>query len=351
MARLLVEDIHVRLGANDILKGITADFRDGEVVALLGRSGSGKSTLLRAIAGLETPVRGRIHIGARTVFDAAEKVNLPPERRELGLVFQSYALWPHKTVFDNVAYGLRLRKQPREQVERAVREVLQGVGLDGYGGRLPSQLSGGQQQRVALARALVYGPPLVLLDEPLSNLDAKLREEARIWIRALIKRLGLTALFVTHDQVEAMAIADRIMLLDGGRMVQDGTPEQLYTEPRSLFAADFMGVNNTLPGRVVERRGAEVRLQVGSQSLWGRQRGEGSEADVATGVIRVEELQLASGPGENRLVATLVGSLYVGGRWEHQFQLEGQALRATTREPLAPGAYTLMFPKERLWVF
>ncbi|WP_163783362.1 ABC transporter ATP-binding protein [Myxococcus vastator] len=351
MARLLVEDVHVRLGTNDILKGITADFRDGEVVALLGRSGSGKSTLLRSVAGLETPVCGRIHIGARTVFDAAAKVNLPPERRDLGLVFQSYALWPHMTVFDNVAYGLRLRKQSREQVDRAVREVLQGVGLEGHGDRFPSQLSGGQQQRVALARALVYGPPLVLLDEPLSNLDAKLREEARVWIRALIKRLGLTALFVTHDQVEAMAIADRIMLLEGGRMVQDGTPEQLYTAPRSLFAAHFMGVNNTLSGRVVERRGGEARLQVGSQSLWGQQRGDGSGDGTATGVIRVEALQLASGSGENRIPAALASSLYVGGRWEHQFQFEGQTLRASTRESLTPGAYTLALPKERLWIF
>ncbi|MFY0582264.1 ABC transporter ATP-binding protein [Cystobacter fuscus] len=351
MARLLVEDVHVRLGTNDILKGITADFRHGEVVALLGRSGCGKSTLLRSIAGLETPLRGRIHIGDRTVFDAAAKVNLPPEQRDLGLVFQSYALWPHKTVAENVAYGLKLRKQSKEAIDKAVREVLEGVDLGGVGDRLPSQLSGGQQQRVALARALVYSPPLVLLDEPLSNLDAKLREEARIWIRALIKRMGLTALFVTHDQVEAMAIADRIMLLDGGRMVQDGTPEQLYTEPQSLFAANFMGVNNTLSGRVVERRGNEARLEVGGLSLWGQQRGGTGGDGAATGVIRVEELSLASGPGENRLPAHLDSSIYVGGRWEHQFQLAGHALRATTRESLSPGAYTLAFPKERLWIF
>ncbi|SEL00458.1 iron(III) transport system ATP-binding protein [Stigmatella aurantiaca] len=348
---MLVEDIHVRLGAHDILKGIRAEFRDGDVVALLGRSGCGKSTLLRSIAGLETPGQGRIHIGGRTVFDAAAKVNLPPEQRDLGLVFQSYALWPHKTVFDNIAYGLRLRKQPKEAVDRAVHEVMAGVGLEGYGERLPSELSGGQQQRVALARALAYRPPIVLLDEPLSNLDAKLREEARIWIRGLIKRLGLTALFVTHDQVEAMAIADRIMLMDGGRMVQDGTPEQLYTEPQSLFAADFMGVNNTLLGRVVERRGGEARLEVGGLSLWGQQRGGTGTEGTATGVIRVEELELASGPGENRLPAQLDSSLYVGGRWEHQFQLAGHALRATTRGALAPGAYTLAFPRERLWIF
>ena len=351
MARLLIEDVHVRLGSNDILKGITADIRDGEVVSLLGRSGCGKSTLLRSIAGLETPGQGRIRIGERVVFDAAARVNLPPEQRDLGLVFQSYALWPHKTVAENVAYGLKLRKRSREDIDRAVREVLEGVGLEGHGDRLPSQLSGGQQQRVALARALVYSPPLVLMDEPLSNLDAKLREEARVWIRALIKRLGLTAIFVTHDQVEAMAIADRIMLLDQGRMVQDGTPQQLYTEPQSLFAADFMGVNNTLKGRVVERREGEARLEVGGVSLWGQQRGPRPGDEGATGVIRVEEIGLASGPGENRLPAHLASSLYVGGRWEHQFQVAGQSLRASTREALSPGAYTLAFPKEHLWIF
>ncbi|MBM7113697.1 ABC transporter ATP-binding protein [Archangium primigenium] len=351
MARLLVEDIHVRLGTNDILKGITADFRDGEVVALLGRSGSGKSTLLRSIAGLETPIQGRIQIGERKVFDAAAKVNLPPEQRDLGLVFQSYALWPHKTVFENIAYGLKLRHQSKADIEHKVREVLEGVGLAGYGDRLPSQLSGGQQQRVALARALVYSPPLVLLDEPLSNLDAKLREEARVWIRGLIKRLGLTAVFVTHDQVEAMAIADRIMLLDGGRMVQDGTPQQLYTEPRSLFAADFMGVNNTLKGRILERRGNEARLEIGGLSLWGRQQSATEGSEAATGVIRVEEIALASGPGENRLPAHLASSLYVGGRWEHHFQLAGHPVRASTREALSPGEYMLAIPREHLWIF
>jgi iron(III) transport system ATP-binding protein len=348
---LLVEDLHVRLGAQDILKGISAEFRDGDVVALLGRSGCGKSTLLRSIAGLETPGRGRIHIGGRTVFDAAAKVNLPPEQRGLGLVFQSYALWPHKTVFDTIAYGPRLRKQPRQAVDQAVREVMAGVGLEGHGERLPSQLSGGQQQRVALARALAYKPPLVLLDEPLSNLDAKLREEARIWIRGLIQRLGLTALFVTHDQVEAMAIADRIMLLDDGRMVQEGTPEQLYTEPQSLFAANFMGVNNTLPGQVVERRGGEARLEVGGLSLWGQQRGGQGPQGAATGIIRMEELELASNPGENRLPARLDSSVYVGGRWEHHFRLADHPLRATTRGALAPGTHTLAFPRERLWIF
>jgi iron(III) transport system ATP-binding protein len=351
MARLLVEDIHVRLGTQDILKGLTADFRDGEVVALLGRSGSGKSTLLRSIAGLEIPNRGRIHIGDRWVFDAAAKVNLPPEQRDLGLVFQSYALWPHKTVFENVAYGLKLRKQSKAVIGQKVREVLEGVGLGGYDERLPSQLSGGQQQRVALARALVYSPPLVLLDEPLSNLDAKLREEARVWIRGLIKRLGLTALFVTHDQVEAMAIADRIILLEGGRLVQDGTPEQLYTEPQSLFVANFMGVNNTLKGRVVERREGEARLEVGGLSLWGRHPAKTGESEGATGVIRVEEVGLASGPGENRLAAQLTSSIYVGGRWEHQFQAADHLLRAHTREALSPGAYTLAIPREHLWIF
>ena len=196
-----------------------------------------------------------------------------PEKRDLGLVFQSYALWPHKTVLENVAYGLKVRGKDRVETQIQAQEVLQGVGLADYGHRYPSELSGGQQQRVALARALAYRPPLILLDEPLSNLDAKLREEARVWIRQLIKKSGLTAIFVTHDQVEAMAIADRVMLLNEGLLVQEGVPETLYTDPNSLFAADFMGVNNTFEAKVKEVAGERVRLDLGGASGLGRQQG------------------------------------------------------------------------------
>eukprot|EP01030_Chromulinospumella_sphaerica_P034997 gene34997-biopygen28287 len=183
----------------------------GEVVALLGPSGSGKTTLLRAVAGLESPKAGTIAIGERTVFDGSRDFELPAEHRNLGLVFQSYALWPHKTVFENVAYGLKLRKLGASEIKDKVNDVLKNLGLGHLGERFPHQLSGGQQQRVAIARALVYNPPVILLDEPLSNLDAKLREEARAFLRELIVRMGLSALMVTHDQAEAMAISDRIL--------------------------------------------------------------------------------------------------------------------------------------------
>jgi len=353
MAELVAQDIHVRYGKNDVLKGVSARFGDGEIVALLGRSGSGKSTLLRAIAGLETPVSGRITVADRVLFDSEAGINLPPEARDLGLVFQSYALWPHKTVAANVGYPLKLRKRPAAEIDRAVAEVLAGVGLEAYAARYPSELSGGQQQRVALARALVYSPPLILLDEPLSNLDAKLREEARLFIREVIKTRKLTAVFVTHDQVEAMAIADRIMLLDQGRIVQQGAPEALYSQPESLFVADFMGVNNRFEGRIVARREGLARIAVGDQRLWGVDKTDG-RADTGTGLVRVERVSVAEGEGagDNQVQVALETSLYLGGRWEHVFRAPGGArVRAETQRPLAPGGYALHVPPDQLWVF
>nr|WP_295837230.1 ABC transporter ATP-binding protein [uncultured Azospirillum sp.] len=350
MAKLIIDDLHLSYGSTEILKGITATFAQGEIVALLGRSGSGKTTLLRSIAGLEEPKKGVISIGDQPVFDAAAGLNVPSEKRGLGLVFQSYALWPHKTVFENVAYGLRLRNVPKAELQQRVATVLDGVGLGHLGDRYPHQMSGGQQQRVALARALVYNPPVILLDEPLSNLDAKLREEARIWIRSLIKRMNLTAVFVTHDQVEAMAIADRIVLLDGGRIVQAGTPEQLYTEPVSLFASEFMGVNNQILSRVQDKRGGYARIDLSGIPLWGKDRAGKSVSDEATGVIRLEQVEVVDGEGENCVPAELETSVYLGSHWEHVFRCGDQTLRAFGR-PLAAGTHWLHLPPEQLWVF
>lgn len=350
MSKLTIDDLHVRLGGTAILEGITARFGQGEIVALLGRSGSGKTTLLRAIAGLEEPSQGSVTIGETPVFDRRIGLNLPPERRGLGLVFQSYALWPHKTVFENVAYGLRLRKVPADELARRIGDVLDGVGLGHLGDRLPYQLSGGQQQRVALARALVYNPPVILLDEPLSNLDAKLREEARLWIRALIKRLGLTAVFVTHDQIEAMAIADRIVLLDSGRIVQSGTPQELYTEPATLFASQFMGANNLIQGPVREERGGYVRIEMPGFPIWGRNRGGRTVGEEATGVIRLEQVVVAAEGGENRVRAELETSVYLGSQWEHVFRCGSATLR-TFGGPLTSGGHWLLLPKDQLMVF
>ena len=350
-AKLEVENLFLRYGPVEVLKGIDARFEEGAVVCLLGRSGSGKTTLLRAIAGLEEPASGAIRLDGKAIYDGAAGVNVPPERRGLGLVFQSYALWPHKTVAGNVAYGLKLRGQGREEVGRRVTEVLAGVGLGTLGDRYPYQLSGGQQQRVALARALVYEPPVILLDEPLSNLDAKLREEARIWIRSLIKRLGLTAVFVTHDQVEAMAIADRIILLDQGRIVQDGTPQDLYNDPASLFASEFMGSNNAIASKVLARQDGMAQIALAGAPLWGQDRGGAAVGQDATGVIRLEEVVPADGPGENVVPVQHETSVYLGGRFEHVFDASGVQLRAYGLQPMASGAHWLHLPHDRLWVF
>jgi len=352
MTKLSVQDLHLAYGANAILKGVSLNLQRGEVVSLLGPSGSGKTTLLRAIAGLEQPRSGAITIADKTVFDGNSGLEVPAERRNLGLVFQSYALWPHKTVFDNVAYGLKLRHIGAAEAKQRVMEALTNLGLGHLAERLPHQLSGGQQQRVAIARALVYNPPVVLMDEPLSNLDAKLREEARAWLRELIVKLQLSAIIVTHDQAEAMAMSDRILLLNGGRIEQQGTPTEMYGAPRTLFTAEFMGSNNVLRGRVVDRRGQHATLEVpGGARLNGiNVQGNAVEGD-ATGLIRVEQVRLSGEEGENRLPMHLVTSMYLGDRWEHLFEAPSGHLRAHGRERIAPGNWWLELPREHLWVF
>ncbi|MEP6678937.1 MAG: ABC transporter ATP-binding protein [Betaproteobacteria bacterium] len=351
MAELTVDDLHLQYGDNPILKGVAMTLNRGEVVSLLGPSGSGKTTLLRAVAGLEVPHEGRIMIGDKTVFDGAARVDVAAERRNLGLVFQSYALWPHKTVRDNVAYGLKLRKIAGGEIGARVKQVLEQLSLGHLAERFPHQLSGGQQQRVALARALVYNPPVILLDEPLSNLDAKLREEARAWLRELIVRMQLSALCVTHDQSEALAMSDRILLLNGGRIEQQGTPQEMYGSPQSLFTADFMGSNNRLTGKVVEIADGAALLEGAGWKLWGAARPSATRGADGTAMIRLERVRLADGPGDNRLAADLSTSMYLGDRWEHLFRVGDITLRAYGDRPLTPGRQWLEMPRAALWVF
>ena len=351
MAELIVKDVALRLGDNEILKGVSLAVPAGEVVALLGPSGSGKTTLLRAVAGLETPHRGSIAIGDRVFFDAARGIDLPAEERGLGLVFQSYALWPHRTVFDNVAYGLKLRGVSTEEIKRRVEKTLSQIGLGHLAARYPHQLSGGQQQRVAIARALVYEPPVILLDEPLSNLDAKLREEARAWLRTLIVTLGLSAIHVTHDQVEAMAIADRIVLLDAGLIAQEGPPTALYNEPSKLFSAEFMGSNNRLEGKLVENSGGKAMIEVMGERLTGLSRTKAAAGEKAAGVIRIERVHCASSPGPNRVKMELKAPMYLGERWELVFARDNITVRAYASAPLEPGEHYVEFPSDALWVF
>ncbi len=230
----------------------------GEFLTLLGPSGCGKTTTLHIIAGLTQPTEGRLTLAGRDVTD------LPPPYRDIGLVFQNYALFPHKTIAENVAFGLRMRKVPRPEIDRRVREMLAIVGLPGVEDRRPHQLSGGQRQRVALARALVIEPSILLLDEPLSNLDAQLRKRMRLELRDIQKRLGITAVFVTHDQDEAFEMSDRVVLMNAGRIEQVGSPDELYDRPRTRFAAEFIGEASLLKGRVESTDGEDVMIAVGS---------------------------------------------------------------------------------------
>ena len=239
MATVTIKHVTKAFGDNVVLKEFNETFGDGEFITLLGPSGCGKTTMLRIIAGFEKPTSGELYIDDQLV--SGGKTFIPPEKRSIGMVFQSYAVWPHMNVYDNVAYPLTIKKTPKAEIRKHVERVLEIVHLSQYAERFPNQLSGGQQQRVALARALVAAPKLLLLDEPLSNLDAKLRESMRFEIKEIQPQLGITVVYVTHDQTEAMAMSDRIFLINRGVVQQCGTPEQIYNEPANQFVADFLG--------------------------------------------------------------------------------------------------------------
>jgi iron(III) transport system ATP-binding protein len=243
-----IRDLRKTFGGTTVLDGIDITVHNKEFVTLLGPSGCGKTTTLMCIAGFQSPDSGRIACGGRVFVDRAAKIDLPAERRDLGMVFQSYAVWPHMTVAQNVGFPLRLRKTGRAATAARVAEVLELVELGAHADRYPHQLSGGQQQRVALARAIAYSPGVLLLDEPFSNLDAKLRERARDWLKDLQQALGLTTVFVTHDQDEALAMSDRILVMSGGRILREGTPEDVYRSPGVRFVAEFLGECNFLSG-------------------------------------------------------------------------------------------------------
>ena len=260
----------------------------GKLVTLLGPSGCGKTTTLRCIAGIEAPDAGAIRLGDRVMTDTAQRIQLRPERRDIGMVFQSYALWPHMTVFENVAFPLRMRRERTAAIRSRVEEMLELVGLSGMGKRQPGQLSGGQQQRVALARALVYRPSLLLLDEPLSNLDAALRDAIRRDIGRLQRELGITAVYVTHDQDEALMLSDQIVVMNDGAVVQDGTPAELLTAPRSLFVARLLGHANVIEGVLATSR-----------------------PEAAT---RIAGIDVSTPGGVRRLSARLIGDAAIGER-------------------------------------
>lgn len=249
MAFIEIKDLFKRFKKVVAVNHIRLEVKEGEILTLLGPSGCGKTTTLRCVAGLEKPEEGDIVIDGKPMFSEGF---VPPSKRGIGMVFQNYAVWPHMKVFDNVVYGLRIQRLSRQSVQEKGAQALELVGLAGLGERYPNQLSGGQQQRVALARALVRNPKVLLLDEPLSNLDAKLREKMRFEIKSLVRRMDLTSVYVTHDQAEAMVISDRIVVMESGNVVQIGVPEEIYKKPTNRFVADFIGTTNFIPGEVVQ---------------------------------------------------------------------------------------------------
>jgi iron(III) transport system ATP-binding protein len=329
-------------GGVDALAGISFEVKQGSFFTLLGPSGCGKTTTLRSVAGLERPDQGEITIGERKVFSSRDKIFIPGNKRDVGMVFQSYAIWPHMTVFNNIAYPLKAKRRPREEIQQRVDKALKLVGLGELGDRLAPRLSGGQQQRVALARALVAEPAVLLLDEPLSNLDAKLRNQMRWELKDLQRRLGTTTLYVTHDQIEALAISDEIALMNKGRIVQLGTPRDIYASPVNEFAADFIGAANIIRGELIEGPDASGRARVKTQlgdltatQKW-RQDQQGKEVLIA---FRPEQVSIMSEGqltgGGNLLRGELQGFTYLGESTEFQVLVGSQRIQAKGEAGLA----------------
>ena len=323
------------IGASGLTRAVddvSIDIDSGELFFLLGPSGCGKTTLLRMIAGFIDPTAGTIRFGERDV------THLPPNQRNTGMVFQSYALWPHMTVEANVAFGLDVRKTPAAEAAKRVSDALEAVQMSQYSKRKPNQLSGGQQQRIALARALVIRPDVLLLDEPLSNLDAKLRLELRSEIRRICKKSGITTVYVTHDQKEALSMADRVAILRAGRLEQVGPPEDLYRRPRGQFVAEFLGETNILPGRVIELQASIATLETSIGRVTGTiaPGAQFKVGDLATLSIRPESIVLQPGGTGEVLDSVYLGEVEQGELRQGEGTLK--YLRLSTASPLRPGA-------------
>jgi putative spermidine/putrescine transport system ATP-binding protein/spermidine/putrescine transport system ATP-binding protein len=315
-------NIDIAYGKFVAVRDFSLSIRKGSFVTLLGPSGCGKTTILRSIAGLVDISGGQIMIGGQRVDD------VPIYKRNIGLVFQSYALFPHKSVFDNVAFGLKYRNVPKPEIVRKVGQALDMVRLPGSEKKLPSQLSGGQQQRIALARAIVFQPQVLLLDEPLSALDANMREEMRVEIKKIQKETGITAIFVTHDQEEALSMSDRIVVMNSGVMEQIGTPEEVYERPATAFVADFLGKANMLSGTVSKSdRATTIALAAGQtvDVVAPRPLAPGSRVTV---VVRPQKLSVGASAGANRLSGRVVSSSYLGGSAIYEIDIGGTSVRA-----------------------
>ncbi|HWG84450.1 MAG TPA: ABC transporter ATP-binding protein [Deinococcales bacterium] len=330
MSSVEMQGLEKRYGAVFAVKEVTETVREKDFVTLLGPSGCGKTTTLRMIAGLETPTAGRILIGGRVVTDVAAGVNLPPERRNLGMVFQSYAVWPHMTVLQNVAYPLRLRKLAAADMRARAAKALELVRLTGLEERFPNQLSGGQQQRVALARALAMEPEVLLLDEPLSNLDAQLREQMRVEIKEIQRSIGVTVVYVTHDQIEALSMSDRIVVMAAGEVQQVGTPEEIYRQPANPFVASFIGTASMLSGEAAPSGNGVTFLLNDLRIPASAPKPFSGKARLA---VRPEDVRLNP---LSPVVGRVERSAFLGEKVELEVSLAGSSLRVNTLADAAP---------------
>jgi iron(III) transport system ATP-binding protein len=348
-----LQDVVKRFGSLEAVSHVSLEIRDGELFTLLGPSGCGKTTLLRLIGGFHKPDAGGIFFGQKSVSQ------IPPYERNIGMVFQNYALWPHMTIFDNIAYGLKLKKFSKEQIHSKVLHSLKLVNLGGLEKRFPGQLSGGQQQRVALARALVLNPDVLLLDEPLSNLDAKIRLQVRAEIRKLQKDLGITTIYVTHDQEEALTLSDRIAVINQGKLQQIGSPQDLYEKPKNPFVADFIGINNLISGEVKTMKAAEGWIQVQTRVglLVGTSEEKFQVGESCMMIVRPETASLAplQTPAEenNSISGTVSFASYIGNTVRYDIDIgDGQIFKVDVQNPwdhlpLPLGEkVTVFFPKK-----
>ena len=318
MSQVSIEHVYKRFGKVTAVGDFNLQVADGEFVSLLGPSGCGKTTTLRMVAGFERTTEGKIVIGERVVNNHEDGTFVPPETRDIGMVFQSYAVWPHMTVFENVEYPLKIKKVDKAERDKKVQNILEMVHLGEYGERYPNQLSGGQQQRVALARALVANPSLLLLDEPLSNLDAKLRESMRFEISALQKRLGITVIYVTHDQSEAMTMSDRIVVMSAGVVQQIGKPYEIYTHPANKMVADFIGLVNFLPGVI---KGDRAFLE-GTENSFANEKNLTGNVTIA---VRPENIKMSKTGG--MIKGSMKHRFYLGDSVDYRVQVGEHVIR------------------------
>ena len=354
MIDVRIENLTKKYGNNVALNGINLTLKPGTMTAVLGPSGCGKTTLLRSLGGFLPVDGGSIYFGGRDV------TRVPPQDRGAALVFQNYALWPHMSVYENISYGLKIKKVDKAEIKRRVDQVVELVGLDPdmlVKGRRPTQLSGGQQQRVALARALVIEPELFLLDEPLSNLDAKVRSKLRIYIREVQQKVGITALYVTHDQEEALSIADTIVVMDKGEIMQIGSPEDIYARPANLFVAEFIGDSAVLSGVALNAHTAELSGNI-IENVEVHADGAVQKGDRVTIILRAADLKVYPAQYDCSkmqdalcLSARAESAMYIGSKYKHVIRLKEQTILADWEENYSGQTIQLIVPRDKIRIF